>query len=102
MMNWATNSSVDNTGYSPSQWVLGRSVRLPYQMLSKASQLASRQRHTDDFGFQRRVAMLSAAQRSIIGGRYNRAMSSAFLARARASDNVSSKLRFAVGDQVMF
>ena len=46
MMNWATNSSVENTGYNPSEWVLGRSVRLRYQMLSKASQLASHQRHT--------------------------------------------------------
>ena len=46
--------------------------------------------------------MLCAAQRSIIGSRYNRALSRAFLARARSSGNVTSKLRFAVGDQVMY
>ena len=82
VMNWATNSLVDDTGFSPSQWVLGKSVRLPYHMLTQASQLAAHQRHDDDFGFQRRVALLSAAQRSIIGALYNRAMSKAFLGRA--------------------
>ena len=31
----------------------------PFQLLSRASQLASHQRHRDDFAFQRRVAMLA-------------------------------------------
>ena len=46
--------------------------------------------------------MLSAAQSSIISARYSHALSRAFLARARASDKVTSKIRFSVGDQVMF
>ena len=102
VLNWATNAQVNETGYSSSQWVLGKSLRLPYQMLQKSSALAAHQRHTDDFSFQRRVAMLSAAQSSIISSRYSRALSRAFLGRARASDNVTSKIRFNIGDQVMF
>ena len=101
-MNWATNLLVDDIGFSPARWVSGRSIRLPYQMLTQASQLAAQQRNADDVGFERRVALLSTAQRSIIGARYNRAMSKAVLGRARAADNASSKLRFAVGDQVMY
>ena len=33
----------------PSQWVLGRSLRLPFHLLSHASHSASHQRHRDDF-----------------------------------------------------
>ena len=57
----------------------GRSLRLPFQLLSRASQLASHQRHRDDFAYQRRVAMLAEAQRSMISTKYNKALSRAFL-----------------------
>ena len=80
---------------APSQWVLGRPLRLPFQLLSRASQSASHQRHRDDFAYQRRVAMLAEAQRSIISTRYNKAL-------ARSANNASSQVRFAVGDQVMY
>ena len=67
-----------------------------------ASQLASHQRHRDDFACQRRVAMLTEAQRSIISTRYNKALSRAFLSRARSANNSPSQVRVAVGDQVMY
>ena len=80
-MKWSTNTAIGDSGHSPSRWVLGRSLRLPFQLLSRASQLAS---HRDDFSYQRRVAMLAEAQRSIISTRHNKALSRAFLSRARS------------------
>ena len=74
----------------------------PFQLLSRASQLASHQRHRDDFSCQRRVAMLAEVQRSIISTRYNKALSRAFLSRARSANNAPSQVRFAVGDQVIY
>ena len=102
VLNWSTNTAIGDSGHSPSQWVLGRSLRLPFQLLSRASQLASHQRHRDDFAHQRRVAMLAEAQRSIISTRYNKALSRAFLSRARSANNAPSQVRLAVGDQVMY
>ena len=65
VLNWSTNTAI---GVDTVQvnGVLGRSLRLPFQLLSRASQLASHQRHRDDVAYQRRVAMLAEAQRSII------------------------------------
>ena len=57
---------------------------------------------SDDFAYQRRVAMLAEAQRSIISTRNKKALSRAFLSRARSSNDAPSQVRFAVGDQVMF
>ena len=99
VLNWSTNTAI---GHCPSQWVLGRSLRLPFQLLSRASQLASYQRHRDDFAYQRRVAMLAKAQRSIISTRYNKALSRAFLSRARSANDAPSQIRFAAGDHVMY
>ena len=33
-VNHAVNTEPDESGYSPSQWVLGKNLRLPYEMLS--------------------------------------------------------------------
>ena len=102
VLNWSTNTAIGHSGHSPSQWVLGRCMRLPFQLLSRASQSASHQRHRDDFAYQRRVAMWAEAQRSIISTRHNKALSRAFLSRARSANNAPSQVRFAVGDQVMY
>ena len=68
--NWAANSRVNDTGYSPSQWVLGRGVKLPYNTLSNSSRLSLHTRHTADNNFAERVAMMSAAQRAHLAMRY--------------------------------
>ena len=102
VLSWSTNTAIGDSGHSPSQWVLGRSLRLPFQLLSRASQLASHQRHRDDFAHQRRVAMLAEAQSSIISTRYNKALSRALLSRVRSANNSPSQVRFAVRDQVMY
>ena len=39
-VNYAVNTAVDDSGYSQSQWVLGRGLRLPFSVLSPASRLA--------------------------------------------------------------
>ena len=93
VLNWSTNTAIGDSGHSPSQWVL---------FLSRASQLASHQRHRHDVAYQRRVAMLAEVQRSIISTRYDKALSRAFLSRSRSANNAPSQVRFAVGDQVMF
>ena len=46
--------------------------------------------------------MLAEAQRSITSTRYNNAHSRAFLSSAGSANNAPSKVRFAVGDQVMY
>ena len=94
VLNWSTNTAIGDSGHSPSQRVLGRSLRLPFQLQSRASQLASHQRHRDDFAYQRRVAMLAEAQRSIISTKYNEALSRAFLSRARSASNAPLQVRF--------
>ena len=90
--NDSTNTAIGDSGHSPSQWVLGRSLRLLFQLLSRASQLASHQRHHADFAYQRRVAMLAEAQRSIISTRYNKSLSRAFLSRARSAKKSPSQV----------
>ena len=34
-VTWACNSAIDDSGYSPAQWVLGRGLRLPYTLLDE-------------------------------------------------------------------
>ena len=101
VLKLSSNTAIGDSGHSPSQWVLGRSLRLPFQLISRSSQLASHQRHRDEFACQRRVAMLAEAQRSIISTMYNKALSRAFLSRARSASSSPSQVRFAVGDHFM-
>ena len=37
MMNWAKNARVTATGYSASQWVLGRGIRMPWGLLDEGA-----------------------------------------------------------------
>ncbi|CAE8634312.1 unnamed protein product, partial [Polarella glacialis] len=97
-VSWARNARVDETGYSPSQWVLGCGIRLPYRL--RGCNLALQSRMEQDHTFADRVAMQSAAQRSAVGLHYSRALSRAFLARARTSQPAAAS--FAVGDQVYY
>ena len=102
VLNWSTNTAIGDSGHSPSQWVLGRSLRLPYQLLSRASQLASHQRHHDDFAYQRHVATLAEAQRSIISTIYNKNSIVRFWLELEVQIMHRHRSVFAVGDQVMY
>ena len=100
--NWALNSRIGESGFSPSQWVIGRGVRLPYSLLSNMGRLSLHERLEDDVPFQNRVAMISAAQRAVSSVEFNRALSRAALARSRASGADPVQTVFSIGDQVYY
>ena len=99
-INQAVNTSIDESGYSPSQWVLGKSLRLPYQTLSLSSRLA--QAVGEDKGVDRRIAMKVAAERSITALKYSRRVAKAFSARSRADGSLPVEHLFQTGDQVYY
>ena len=95
---WAMNSQVNESGYSPAQWVLGQGLRLPESLQSGNLALASRLE--EDPQFAQRIAIQAAAQKSIVGLRYSRALSRAFLARSRATSTEPVASQIQIGDQV--
>ena len=98
-VTWACNSAIDDSWHSPAQWVLGRGLRLPYT-LDQTGRLSLHEWVTRDRTFSGRIAMMSAAQRSITSLRYDRALSRAVLARPRAHGAVSARQLFQVKDVV--
>ena len=40
-VTWACNSAIDDSRYSPAQWVLGRGLRLPYTLLDQTGETLS-------------------------------------------------------------
>ena len=101
-VTWACNSAIDDSGYSPAQWVLGWGLRLPYTLLDQTGRLSLHERVTRDRAFSERIAMMSAAQRSITSLRYDRALSRAVLARSRAHGADPARQLFQVGDVVYY
>ncbi len=99
-VSWAMNSQVNASGYSPAQWVLGRGLRLPETL--QGGNLALASRLEEDPEFAQRIAIQSAAQRSIVGLRFSRALSRAFLARSRASSTEPVANQLQIGDQVFY
>ena len=98
-VTWACNSAINDSGYSPAQWVLGRGLRLPYTLLDQTGKLS---RVTKYRAFSERIAMMSAAQRSITSLRYDRALSRAVLAKSRAHFADPARQLFQVGDVVCY
>ena len=101
-INWAVNSSIDDSGFSSSQWVLGRGVKIPFQLQSARSRLSLHSRLGTDRSFRERVAMTAAAQRSIISLRYSTAISKAMVSRARGDATTPVDLKYSLGDQVYY
>ena len=60
-LNWAVNGAINESGYSPSQWVLGRGIKLPYSLLDSASRLSLHKRVNADPQFSERVAHVRSA-----------------------------------------
>ena len=85
-----------------TQWVLGRGLRLPDTLLDPTGRLSLHERVTRDRAFSERIAMMSAAQRSITSLRYDRALSRAVLARSRAHGADPARQLFQVGDVVYY
>ena len=97
-VTWACNSAINDSGYSPAQWVLGRGLRLPYTLLDQTERLSLHERVTRDRAFSERIAMMSAKQRSITSLRYDRALSRAVLARSRAHCADPARPLFQIGE----
>ena len=60
-LNWAVSSAINEPGDSPSQWVLGKGIKLPYGLLDSASRPSLHERVNADPRFSERVALMSAA-----------------------------------------
>ena len=56
---------VNNTGFSPAQWVLGRGPRIPFS-LTQSQSLASRNLALSDPSFARRAALQTAARTALL------------------------------------
>ena len=101
-LNWAVNSAVNESGYSPGQWVLGKGIKLPYSLLDSAGRLSLHERVNADPQFSERVALMSAAQRSVTALRYSRTLSRAILARSRIHGAEPARSQYQIGDQVFY
>lgn len=100
--NWALNSRIGVGGFSPSQWVLGRGLRLPYDLMSNHKKLALQLRARDDPDFSDRLQMLAAANRAATAAHYHRGLAKAFLARSRIKESLPAQHKFECGDQVFY
>ena len=101
-VTWACNSAIGDSGHTPAQRVLGRGLRLPYTLLDQTGRLFVHERVTRDRTLSERIAMMSAAHRSITSLRYDRALSRAVLARSRAHVADPARQLFQVGDVVYY
>ena len=101
-INWAINNMIDESGYASSQWVLGRGLKLPYDLLSQTSRLNLHCKHVENKTFADRIALMSAAQRSTAALRYSRSFSHALVARSRGDKALPAQARFQLGDQVFY
>ena len=85
MVNWAKNSRINASGYSPSQWVLGRNMRLPWSLLDRAGQLAEHQKALEHPDFSRRLGMRTAARRAFEVLDTSQRLRRAWLGRSRVT-----------------
>lgn len=102
MTTWAANSGVGEKCYSVSQWVLGRGISLPYDLMDEAHRFSLHERICENKRFEDRIGMMAAAQRALTSLRHNTAMSKAFLARSRANISAPGDTMYNVGDQVYY
>ena len=101
-VNWAVNSQVNDSGYSPAQWALGRGIRLPYNMLSAGGRMSFLDRISDEPSFADRLAMMASAQRAALGLRSSQALARAWHSRARGDSAHPAAHQYAVGDVVYY
>ena len=102
LLNWAVNSMPNISGHAPSTWVLGRGLRLPYNIFGQNAQLSLQTAATSDLYIMDHMRMLNIAQQSIIVARYDRSISSAFLHRLRSTATDPIQATYNLGDQVFY
>lgn len=100
VVNWARNSEPDESGFSPSQWVLGKGIKLPFDALSPAARLAVMSR-TGERDFSLRLSMLQQALRASRALRISRGLHASLTKRARGLGTLPIATMLAIGDQVM-
>ena len=93
---------VEDHGYAPAQWVLGKNLRLPYSLLSQSGQLAAQMRLGADPTFAERVLLLATARRSVAALSANVGIARAFAAPSRGEASVPAITVYQVGDQVFY
>ena len=98
-VNWAKNSRVNASGFSPSQWVLGRSMRLPWGLLDGAGRLAEQSAAAEEPTFAARLGMLTAARNTFETLDTSQRIRRAWLARGRT---LNESTLFPVGTVVYF
>jgi len=94
------NEEINETGFSASQWILGKQRRIPGDVLN-ASVTGKLGTHgaLELPKFAARLAMLETAKRAIVRLRFSRRLARAEMARAR---QVPESVGFTIGDMVYF
>ena len=82
MVNWAKNARINASGFSPSQWVLGRQQRLPWSLLTGAGRLGELSAAEEPV-FAKRIGLLHAARRAFEVLDTSDRLRRAWLARSR-------------------
>ena len=101
-VNWAINSQVNESGYSQSQWALGRGMKLPYSMLSASGRLQFLDRAASESSFADRLALMATAQRAHLALRHSQVLARAWHSRARGDAARPVEHLYAVGDVVYY
>lgn len=96
----ATNCDINASGYSASQWVLGRQPVISADILNRPplGRLPEHLRAGDSAVFVHRLAMLETAKAALVRLHFSRRLRRAELARAR----IASSLMRGVGDLCSF
>ena len=97
---WSRNQQVNDTGFSPAQWVLGRSLRLPADLLDGMGRFDIAMRYQERPDFAERLRLISAAQRTLAAQRASRGLARAMSSRMRTPKTMTGY--YIIGDQVMF
>lgn len=94
------NDEINETGFSASQWILGKQRRIPGDVLN-----ASVVQRLGEHGalevprFAKRIAMMETAKRALVRLRFSRRLAHAEMARARVTPESTNYL---IGDMVYF
>ena len=97
----ARNADINDSGFSPQQWVLGRAARIPADLLGRpvGARLAEHAAAEAVPEFHQRVAMLETARRALTRLHFSRRLRKAELARPRT---VPESQDLAIGDLAYF
>ena len=82
-VSWARNQTIGTSAFSPFQWILGRGLKLPADLLDSFGKLHVAMRMEEKTAFAARLRLISSAQRAVAAQRSSRGLSQAVSARSR-------------------